>query len=317
MRDNLLKILLEGAVAIPYSDDTLKLLDESCRVYNKDDSLKVIDELAPAFITGENPRGFALFLSNCLQESNIAFRLPEIVIRRLALYTCLVNIDECAADDVTKYILATMFMNFMFLAKGRFDSIPHPEEILPLYEYNISHYIKDQDEIDVNEETHVLSLMASDGNSFMNQALNEEEIEELPIIAKKATYFDIMQLLYDKDVQSLDNVYVRIYKGLSTMFAKIDYLYYDFDIYKIADILIRKSDIKRKSIHKIIDDVQPFVDETPIKLKSSILLRLLSNKESCPELDNQQLSAKEYFVYLYYELLLEKIIDKEYGREEE
>ena len=128
MRDNLLKILLEGAVAIPYSDDTLKLLDESCRVYNKDDSLKVIDELAPAFITGENPRGFALFLSNRLQESNIDFRLPEIVIRRLALYTCLVNIDECAADDVTKYILATMFMNFMFLAKGRFDSIPHPEE---------------------------------------------------------------------------------------------------------------------------------------------------------------------------------------------
>lgn len=316
MKDNLLKILLEGAVAIPYSDDILKLLDDSCRIYNKDDSLKVIDELAPAFITGENPRKFTLFLSKCLQNSKMNFRLPEIVISRLAMYTCLVNIDECADDDLTKYILATMIMNCMLLAKGRFNSIPHPEEIIPLYEYNISRYIKGQDRIDIRKETHLLSLMASDGNSFMNQELNKEEIEELPIIAKKATYFDIMKLLSDEDVQSYDNVYVRIYKGLSMMFDKIDYLYYDLDIYKIADILIRRGDIKRKSIHKIIDDVQPFVDETPIRSKSSILLTLLSNKESYPELDNQQLSAKEYFVYLYYELLLEKIIDNEYGREE-
>ena len=65
----------------------------------------------------------------------------------------------------------------------------------------------------------------------------------------------------------------------------------------------------KNTIRQIVEKVAPVVDEFECLDDSSVLLRVIS--ESNDELrsssfTDKQLSAKEFALYLYYELLLEK-----------
>lgn len=76
----------------------------------------------------------------------------------------------------------------------------------------------------------------------------------------------------------------------------------------------------RKSIGKIIDSVQSYADEWPeyLNSNSSLLLRLLKkeNRESISTMLTTQLGIKEFTVYLYYELMVEGILNLMYDNGE-
>lgn len=119
------------------------------------------------------------------------------------------------------------------------------------------------------------------------------------------------------DVRNIEDPFARIFVALCKMVHETSYCYYDYPFYLKSMKLLNNDECKcRKSIGKIIDSVQSYADEWPENLNSnsSLLLRLIKNenKDSISTMLTTQLGIKEFTVYLYYELMVEEILNLMY-----
>ena len=95
----------------------------------------------------------------------------------------------------------------------------------------------------------------------------------------------------------------------------MDYLFYNVDVIDmINSLLTTEEQSKRKKLDSIISKISEKVnEELEYYTSSSIMIRLIDGDKSLfmKGLRNQSFSIKEFAIYLYFELLLERIIQKE------
>ena len=101
------------------------------------------------------------------------------------------------------------------------------------------------------------------------------------------------------------------------MMDTMGYLYYNYNVQKTISLMIRQEEDgkgKKKKLASFIDEIRqvPGVENVPV-LDSSILLRLIQKKDAggLSMVSEMSFSVREFATYLYYELLLEKIIQKQ------
>lgn len=147
---------------------------------------------------------------------------------------------------------------------------------------------------------------------FQEDSSYDEDIKK---IAKSAAFYQYDSIVAGNLTIASQIPYVQIYAILQKFVQDMGYNYYNYPIY---NNLISKFDQEEISKNKTLKQICKFISNARISsppvinLESSAILHLMShqNDNACAGLQRVKLSAKEFLVYVYYELLAEKILNE-------
>ena len=124
---------------------------------------------------------------------------------------------------------------------------------------------------------------------------------------KRQTLLRINALIsrFQVEQPNLQNIY-RILNGIVDI---LDYPYYNIDIVNIVDKITKGKKNIQIELQKYIKDLQNAGISPICNLDSSVILRAIRHKDDnfCIKKKSVKLGLREFSVYLFYELLLEKI----------
>lgn len=317
-----LKRFLEGSVVIPYSDNILEAICTACHSYNKDEDtnrFELFENMVECFLNGKDDKNFHAFLNDSVEKEGTLTVLPNVVVQRIAGYKSYLMVMEADCEEDSS-IMATIFMNYILLVKKRLNNIPCSDLILEIYNKHLSCYIKDNDKLrNLNDAGLIKTIAeADDPIAILNEKEDETNInKQLLVLAKSAAFYQYDKIFNGNDVKNIEDPFARIFVALCKMVHETSYSYYDYPFYLKSMELLSNDECKSiKSIGKIIDSVQSYADEWPknVNSNSSLLLRLIKNenRESISTMLTTQLGIKEFTVYLYYELMVEEILNLMY-----
>lgn len=310
MNKILLSKMLRGDVAIPYSESMVDAIDQACRSYENGDLYLLMHEMLECFLIEKITQNFRIHMKKTLEMNSI----PTNVVQRIAQYRCYTMVME-EEDHLKKSILATIFMNYTLAIRGSFNKLPHAEIMAQLYDFHISRYIQSNDKIEAEGKNSIIETIASADNVIEILANEKNVDKQLKLIAKQASLYRYKRIIEVTEVKSIEDPFLRVYKGLSDLIDGMDYLFYNVDVVDVINsLLTTEEQSKRKKLDLIISKISEFTDEELIYCKSSsILIRLINGDKTLfvKGLRNQSFPIKEFAIYLYFELLLERIIQKE------
>lgn len=298
--------MLNGAMAIPYSNELIDTLERACKSYMSEDVLIRIDELVVSFVKGNIPSQFKVHIRSAMNEEGFHEVPTNDVFVRLAQYVVVATISD-DEDELRKSICASKLMNYMLVVKAMKRSVPNIKSLLSTYNYHLSHYLEDVDKLQEDENSTLRSDVPKAEFPF---EVSENEEQTLRLVFKEAELYRIERLLTSKEIQIINNPFVRVYVGLCKMFENMPYYFYNLDLNRIVGLLIRfEEEKKRKKLSNIIDDIllSEYVFEGEYS-ETSVVLRMVNDREY--EIDGDlMLPVKEFAIYLYFEILTEKIIN--------
>lgn len=317
-----LKRFLEGSVVIPYSDNILEAIGTACHSYNKDEDInrfELFENMVECFLTGKDDKNFHAVLNDSVENDGTLTVLPNVVVQRIAGYKSYIMVMEADSEEDSS-IMSTIFMNYILLVKKRLNNIPCSDLIIEIYNKHLSCYIKDNDKLRNLNDTGLIKTIAEaeEPIAILNEKEDETNInKQLLVLAKSAAFYQYDKIFNGNDVKNIGDPFARIFVALCKMVHETSYIYYDYPFYLKSMELLSNDECKsRKSIGKIIDSIQSYADEWPESLNSnsSLLLRLIKNenRESILTMLTTQLGIKEFTVYLYYELMVEEILNLMY-----
>lgn len=319
-----IKRFLEGAAVIPYSDKLLSLIDEACHSYiSEEEEIKYedIEKMAECFLWGIGVEEFQSVLNDSVTNENTINTLPKVVIQRLAAYECYIMIME-EDDKRIGSIMATIFMNYILSVKTRLKSIPCGDLIHEIYNKHLSKYIRKNDRVcDIEDLDFIKGIAeAEDAVKYITETA-EEKTNEIQVndllkeLAKSAAYYIYDRALRDSFSEEIQDPFVKVFFAVCNLMKHTEYCYYSYLFFpKIMGLLDKTEQNKRKTISKIMESLRPNADRFVNKplSGSSLILRLLHGDKipSRDVLNATQISVKEFCVYLYYELLIENILNQ-------
>ena len=306
-----LKQMLEGASAIPYNDELLAIIDESCMEYkDTNTTFQLIDELVVSFVTHCIPTTFKKHILNSMEDNGFEEVPTDEVFLRLAQYIVL-DLIMNNEDSQDQAICASKLMSYMVVAKALKYPIPNTRFIVEAYSYHISNYLKNLDRIGVEFRTDIRSEIP---DADFPLEISEEEANDIHIAFKESELYRIEQLLSSSQIQSIENPFVRVYQGLSKMFENLSYCFYNLNLLRIIELLTgnNKDEKKRKKFSNIKNDLEQSGCRYKYNCSATSILLRTTKGELLSDMDDLYLSIKEFAVYLYFELLIEKIISTQY-----
>lgn len=300
-----LKPMLEGATAIPYSDELIDILEGATLSYKSEEEFARVDKLVVGFVTGNIPSCFKSYINLAIKKQGFNEVPTDDVFVRLAQYVVLNAILD-NEDELNQAICASKLMNYMLVAKALKRSIPNTSCMLKAYDYHLSRYLKNIDKLPEN----ILSDLRSEvpEAKFPLEISKENEVA-LRLVFKEAELYRIERLLTSNEIQNIENPFAKVYVGLSKMFDSLSYYFYNLDLNRIIELLIEnKDEKKRMKLTKIIDEIfQTGYGFDNLYSETSVILWMISG-ERFGLIGDVMLSIKEFAIYLYYELLTENII---------
>lgn len=306
-----LKKMLAGTTAIPYNDKLIQTLSAACDSYNKADCLKTVSELTRAFISGIIPQCFRKYIQNAIEGNVPVIVVPNEALVCLAQYAVLSRIQG-EEDELKQSVYATMLMNYMLVQRNQFDKIPNKEEVLSVYKYHISHYIVSHDKIKIGMASDLRASVPHNENVMSE--LTTDNLEEIRAVYKESAFYMLEKRLESEEIRSIENPFARIYCGLTDMLDSIPYLYYNIRIDNVFSKICNEKELKsRKKLSSILSDIRNHTNDYEFNDDTSVLLCAVGEKgPDCAAWTNvlsQQFNLKEFSIYLYFEILIDKIID--------
>ena len=319
--------ILDGATAIPYSDTLISTLDTACHTYKIENELERVDELVVGFVTGIIPNGFKKHIEEAMREQEFHEIPTNDVLVRLAQYIVLETILE-NEDELNKAICASKLMNYILVTKALKRPIPNADRLLKVYEYHISEYLKDVDTVPEDIQTDIRTTIPAEDFPL---EISKEDADALRLIFKEAELYRIEHWLTSDEIQNIESPFVKVYIGLSKMFDHLAYCFYNIDLKKVirlfhlpvgilatlgvsilpviaGAIAVNNTKKARKKLSNIIEElVQSKCEFNANCSETSVILSMIKGKNQVDS-GNVMLTIEEFAVYLYYELLTEKII---------
>lgn len=302
-----LKNLLRGYLIIPYPDEVIEELESVCSTYALEHNThNDVADLTISMIRNEWDGDFQTAIESLYDKQNEKdIKLPKCTLRAFAAYVLLLILND--ADHSKGNCLA--FMNSILVANENYSQIPFPELFtgyLKVFdEYYSTKTLRSTTEI--NNTGTIIFKSGEDHSllSFSASELNGEE-DALRVMAKESWLFRISKFSNSAEMKACSNGYEKAVVFITFITENMPWAFVNSPIEELLDW----SGISQRCKVESISSIKRIISECDIPQwdsNSSILLRLLDDDINYPKLIESKLSAREFAIHLYYELLLEKI----------
>lgn len=297
MKQILNKFIMESGAVIPFEEPLIDVLHASCVKYVQSESFnEEYEELLYAYIKGGHSECVDAILDYVNENQDYEdYQLPEFAECALVFYCIYISI--CDVEEADSIYRSLALKNVVLNAKGRFNYLLFQEELVELYKY-FDAYWENSQSPDSYPEILVQQILEKNGNVDLTDADNDSLVT-LASIAWRNKIHTIINGLTEQDPFLRAVVFVeKFFIALPTINSAIkveDYI----------DLIIPKYKNRPKKLEDIIAEIK---DEgisllENVNSDTSTLLKMIEDDDNA--LCDIKLTAGEFLVYLYYEMLLE------------
>lgn len=332
MENYSLKTLLDRVLIAPVSDELIERLDTVCSKYVSNITDEGIDECVKSFVNqtinvnieglqdseeedviGEEVESVEVEEED---EESILHNLPPIINIVMSGYCCQKLCENKFSREAT--ICSLSLMNSVKQYWFNSTRLLFPEMISNLY-YKYDYYQKAMTKgINTSKETELILPLIFEGNIDVEDMSNDPEEYRIEIqsLAYYASKYHIEKSIKDNIIEaSSQQPYNDVYKAIFNIINATSWIYLNDNPKSIVDeITSTLKDTSKKTLKDIlveINDISTIEDFQPLS-HSSVLLNLIYRKElaGCEILLKQKISIQQFAIALYYELLLETLLNE-------
>lgn len=302
------QLLMQSGLIVPYSKDYILSLEDGCRNFI-DEKLDngVFTDLALSYTKNSCPDFFKNYIQGLFEEAK---ELPPCVWNTLVFYVVYLAIID-NDDEKEKAIYSCMLQNILIRCKGHWEELKFPFYLIRLYGF-MDMYLQDNQVGDGDFPHDFLGTIFCDIDS-LRTSLNakEEEQRKLKIIGKYAWKHRLEEWIKNGEFQH-HNPYLKAMEFLQYLFDNRPDIFIHDGVFE----LIRESKFlqsqKKETLGRILETIRAaeIINAETERSKSSVILRLISEEHITDDTFLQEkFTPKEFFVCVYYELLLESILN--------
>ena len=301
------QLLMQSGLIVPYSKDYILSLEDGCRNFI-DEKLDngVFTDLALSYTKNSCPDFFKNYIQGLFEEAK---ELPPCVWNTLVFYVVYLAIVD-NDDEKEKAIYSCMLQNILIRCKGHWEELKFPFYLIRLYGF-MDMYLQDNQVGDGDFPHDFLGTIFCDIDSLRTSLNAEEEQRKLKIIGKYAWKHRLEEWIKNGEFQH-HNPYLKAMEFLQYLFDnRPDIFIHDgvFELIKESKFLQSQ---KKETLGKILETIRAaeIINAETERSKSSVILRLISEEHITDDTFLQEkFTPKEFFVCVYYELLLESILN--------
>lgn len=315
---DLLQRLLNEVVVTPYDPDVTSRLASVCDVVADEVTVVNIDRYIASFVFNKPDLEFKKEVEDKYAESypeEEPILLPPLFAIVLAQYIVIEAITNKleGRDQATASLI---LMNYMLYRKGSLTRLILPNHIAEMY-YKLDDYVKRQDNICITDDLkHTKEILSSP--DYLKENYNDEEVrKEVRQMAKMAVMYKRRAIVDKYRGVKKKNVYVKVYEYLSDILNQGEWVFLKDDVKELLSNVISEEEQKKQAtIEGIVGELIKAGVALPYDTleDSSLLLKYVQKTDTVSaEIRSKRLTVLEFGVYVYYELLLERIIGEYYG----
>lgn len=301
------QLLMQSGLIVPYSEDYILLLDIGCRNFIDEKlDFDIFAKLAFNYTKNSCPNLLKKHIQGLIDGNE---EVPPCVWNTLVFYIMYVAIND-GEDEKEKAIYSCMLQNILVLCKGHWEELKFPSYLIKLYDF-VDVYLQDNEVGSGNFPKDFLEIMFGDINSLKTTLNTEEGQKKLKVIGKYAWKNRLEEFIKNGEIQD-QNPYLKTMKFLQFLFKnRPDAFIHDgvFELIRESKFLKSK---KKETLGRILETIKDaeISSEKTEWSQSSVILRLLYGEHVTEDIFLQEkFSPKEFFVCVYYELLLESILN--------
>lgn len=231
---------------------------------------------------------------------------PSSTINALMAYMICQAIDGKYEDADPEYSSIAL-MNCVILLNGKLGSMPFAEYLLEGYGKLQSYMTQQTEAFEIDATELVDKLFYKPTGELINDGVDEDKIRACKKLAIDAWKYQVVKML--EGYKDTCCSYADCFKILSDVVNSMPYHFLHIDIEQVLKYLYNSGD-KVETISDITKElIQSGCVFEACECDSSILLRLTNEDDELIALPfmNTDLSKHDFCVYLYYELIMEKI----------
>ena len=314
--------MMNEVVVTPYSTDITSRLASICDEFAKNLSIYDLDSLLKSFVCNHLDMDFKGEIEKKYDEmypNEASIVLPPIFIIVFSQYIVYKAITDYF-NNQDKATASLMLMNYMLCRKGSLRKLILPKFIKGMY-YEIDKYIDLLNDFEEDGDYKHLKGLLKDKN-YLNKHIQDSDFsDEIRRMAITTYRFHQQKLINEHRSLDEQHSYVKVYNFIYILLTQTHWKYTKNDIVSLlSNVLSKEVQKKTATIDSIVTELKKAQVQLPFSVfeDSSLLLRFVSGEEMVPEdLKTKRLTLMEFGVYVYYELLLEFIIDEYYGDSDE
>lgn len=306
--DITLNKLLEKTLIVPYEDEVVERLEEICNEYVTDEDFNDDDVADIVVIVLTNKP--ALSLKTKLEELyetkyNDNFTIPNSVCGIIAVYCLKLAMEQ---ENISYYLA---LLNTMIIQCGQLEHLPYAPFFAEALQKAIQ-VVDDECKMgDADEKAFVNKLFADKGDA-LNSVLEDGEKLAMKRIARDAWYFNTKEYISGELLKGF-TTYSKVYMGLDHIVTSMPQTFFNEQAMQQIKELVPSISAKEKTVEEIVEIVRPYFDlNRTITCKSSVLLNIIADKEhpyAVLPFMKIKMTVRQFAVWLYYELLLEKFFE--------
>lgn len=303
-------IFIQCGLVIPLDKEETEMLAHACNefVSSEDFSFSDYEEMLGYYINNDNFTDLDLFIENYANNNDWGgYKLPNRIKNALVFYCVYLCIINC--DDIREKGLRSLSLqNAMIQVHGKWENIKFQNILSNLY-FKCDDYTDDKSIGEKLYPEEFVQSVFSEGY-MINETITEDiadNIHSLALIAWDAEVKRFISELKENDP------FVRVYLILKYYFINKPQILTKKDFeFLMSNVFPRGGKGQKQNVEKALQKIADLSKmRENIKSENSILLSEINNareSELAHCLKNIQLTPKEFFVYLYHELLLEDLL---------
>lgn len=309
--NNELSEILKDCLVIPYSSELIERLQSLCNQYavshNIDDNW--VARRAILLFSNQKEQSLKKELETAYEDMfGDKVVLPLIVVNALIVYIICQAIDGMYEDADAEFCSMSL-MNCVILLNENYGSMPFAKILVGGYG-KLQSYMKDTAKnFEVDVEPFSEKLFVDTPQQLISKGFDEDNIKVCKKLAVDAWKYNTIKFL--EQYREKSNSYYDYYVVISKIINSIPHIYIYLDVDAVLAYLDNEYDEEEcKMISEIFKElINKGVSVESYECESSIILRSLRKDKLVCNLNFMlsKLSKHDFGVYLYYELLMEKI----------
>lgn len=303
-------IFIQCGLVIPLDKEETEMLDQACNefVSSEDFSFSDYEEMLGYYINNDKFSDLDSFIENYAKNNDWkGYKVPQRIKNALVFYCVYLCIINC--DDIRQKGLRSLSLqNAMIQVHGKWENVKFQNILSKLY-FKCDEYTDGESIGEKLYPKDFVQSMFMEGY-MVNETITEDiagDIHSLALIAWDAEVKRFISDLKEKDP------FVRVYLILKHYFINKPQILTktDFDVL-MSNVFPRGGIGQKQNVEKALQKIADLSKTLEnVKSENSILLLEINNareSELAYYLKGIQLTPKEFFVYLYHELLLEELL---------